>query len=257
MEGSERTKLGRRALLAAGAAGVAAAAAQAVAPAGVMAADGWDMKIGETNLGNHTTVLKTAGAHGLESQSDVGDGLRGLSDGAPNSGVYGRNSHADGFGVYGRNTMSNAFGYLGGKGSGIYGFSPVASNAAVQGESSSPEGAAVVGINTATGTQGGLGLINRGVWGFAPPDLNHWALEIAGRVSFSQSGLLTIAAGKSSVSTTRPALSPTTMVLATLQTNRAGVYIQAAVASPATGKITIYLNKKVTAATKVAYFILG
>ena len=47
------------------------------------------------------------------------------------------------------------------------------------------------------------------------------------------------------------------MVLATLQTNRAGVYIQAAVANPATNKITIYLNKKVPAATKVAYFILN
>ena len=46
-------------------------------------------------------------------------------------------------------------------------------------------------------------------------------------------------------------------MLATLQTNRAGIYVQAAVASPASGKITIYLNKKVTAATKVAVIILN
>ena len=256
MEGSERTKLGRRALLAAGAAGVAAAAVQAVAPAGVRAADGWAMNIGETNLGNKMTWLKTAGGHGFQSESDVGDGLRGFSSAAPSSGVFGRNSHADGFAVYGRNTAQGTFGHLGGKGSGVYGFSPLA-NVAVKGESSSPGGAAVLGINTATGAQGGLGLRSSGVWGGAPTDLNHWGLEIAeGRVSFSRSGLLTIAAGKSSVSTTRPALNPATMVLATLQSNRAGVYIQAAVASPAAGKITIYLNKKVTAATKVAYFVL-
>ena len=73
------------------------------------------------------------------------------------------------------------------------------------------------------------------------------------------SGLLNIAAGRSSVSTAVPALRaarPVSTVLATLQTNRAGVYIQAAVANPRTGRITIYLNRRVTAATKVAYFVL-
>jgi hypothetical protein len=258
VEGSERTKLGRRALLAAAAAGVAAAAVRAVAaPAGVAAADHDPLKIGETNTSSAETILQAFSSHGLSASSGAGDGFRGSSSVGDKSGVYGYSTNADGFGVYGRNTALRTIGYLGGKGSGVYGFSPVA-NVAVKGESSSPGGAAVLGINTATGAQGGLGLRSSGVWGGAPTDLNHWGLEIAeGRVSFSRSGLLTIAAGSSSVSTTRPALSPTTMVLATLQTNRAGVYIQAAVASPAAGKITIYLNKKVTAATKVAYFILG
>ena len=258
MEGSERTKLGRRALLAAGAAGVAAAAVRAVAaPAGVAAADHDALKIGETNTSSTETILQAFSSGGLSASSGAGDGLRGSSSVGAKSGVYGYSTNADGYGVFGRNTVSSTIGYLGGKGRGVYGFSPLANNAAVHGEHSSPEGAAVVGINTATVAQGGLGLMSSGVWGGAPTDLNHWGLEIAGRVSFSRAGLLTIAAGSSSVSTTRPALSPTTMVLATLQTNRAGVYIQAAVASSASGKITIYLNKKVTAATLVAYFILG
>ena len=257
MEGSERTKLGRRALLAAGAAGVAAAAVQAVAPAGVRAADHDALKIGETNTSSTETILQAFSSHGLSASSGAGDGFRGSSSVGDKSGVYGYNTNATGYGVYGRNTVSSTLGYLGGKSRGVYGFSPVANDAGVHGEHSSPEGAAVVGINTARGTKGGLGFMSYGVWGFAPTDLNNWALQIAGRVSFSQSGTLTIAAGKSSVSAAMPALSPTTMVLATLQTNRAGVYIQAAVAGPAAGKITIYLNKKVTAATKVAYFILG
>jgi len=258
VEGSERTKLGRRALLAAAAAGVAAAAVRAVAaPAGVAAADHDALKIGESNTSSAETILQAFSSHGLSASSGAGDGLRGSSSVGDKSGVYGYSTNAAGYGVYGRNTARGTFGYLGGKGSGVYGFSPVAQEAAVQGENSSPGGAAVVGVNTATVAQGGLGLMSSGVWGGAPTDLNHWGLEIAGRVSFSQSGLLTIAAGKSSVSSTRPALNPATMVLATLQTNRAGVYIQAALASPASGKITIYLNKKVTAATKVAYFILG
>jgi len=96
------------------------------------------------------------------------------------------------------------------------------------------------------------------VWGRVPHDLYHFGLLSTGRAIFpAASGLPTIAKGKSSVSAAIPALIPTTAVLATLQTNRAGVYIQAAVASSASGKITIYLNKKAMAATKVAYFILG
>jgi hypothetical protein len=227
------------------------------APAGVAAADHDALKIGETNTSSTETILQAFSSHGLSAASGAGDGLRGSSSVGDKSGVYGYSTNAAGYGVYGRNTARGTFGYLGGKGRGVYGFSPVANNAGVHGEHSSPGGAAVVGINTATVAQGGLGMAYSAVWGLAPNDLNHWALEIDGRVSFTQSGLLTIAAGKSSVSTTRPALNPATMVLATLQSNRAGVYIQAAVASPASGKITIYLNKKVTAATKVAYFVLS
>jgi hypothetical protein len=99
------------------------------------------------------------------------------------------------------------------------------------------------------------------VWGFAPLGINQYAVYGQGRVGFpGRSGFLTIAAGRSSVSTTMEGgpgvLGALSKVLATLQTNRAGVYIQAAVANPATGRITIYLNRRVTAATKVAYFIL-
>jgi hypothetical protein len=78
---------------------------------------------------------------------------------------------------------------------------------------------------------------------------------------FERAGLLTIAKGKSSVSTNVAAIGASgpmpTMVLATLQTNRAGVYIQAAVLDPAASKVTIYLNKKMSAATKVAFFVLN
>jgi hypothetical protein len=97
----------------------------------------------------------------------------------------------------------------------------------------------------------------------APHDLDHWAFCAIGRAAFpTRSGLLTIAKNTSSVSATVMPIAAggpagASMVLATLQTNRAGIYIQAAVASPATNKITIYLNKKVTAATKVAYFVLN
>ena len=326
MEGNDKVRLGRRALLAAGAAGVAAAAAQAVAPAGVMAADGDTMKVGQVFDGSATTVVH-AKTHAFEGRSDTGDGLRGETNAASKSGVYGYSKHTDGYGVYGsnlpsgalgilgtrdqgvkgaasaaegvrgesvnnfgvvgssngpgkagvlgqttnnhgfgvqgRNTVTKTYGYLGGNENGVYGASAVQGEAAVKGEHSAPTGVAVYGSNTASNAVGGFGAGGTGVFGQAPLDLDHWALTAIGRAAFpARSGLLTIAKNMSSVSATVTALAASgpagpSMVLATLQTNRAGVYIQAAVANPATGKITIYLNKKVTAATKVAYFILN
>ncbi len=325
MDGDGRTKLGRRALLAAGAAGVAAAAVQAVGPARVLAGgDHQPVVQGETNSGTLTTVVATAGNDGVRGQSDVGDGLVGQSNGGARSGAYAFNTHPDGFGVYGvnipsgavgvlgardhgvkgaasaavgvrgesntnfgvvgrsggkdkagvlgeatnadgfgvqgRNTASHTYGYLGGEENGVYGASAVANKAAVKGEHAGPAGAAVYGENTAGNASGGLGIGNTGVLGQAPTDLDHAGLTVIGRAMFlTRSGLLTIAKNKSSVSNPVPLAGGQTpsMVLATLQTNRPGIYIQAAVANPATNMITIYLNKKVTAATKVAVFILN
>jgi hypothetical protein len=250
MDGNETTKLGRRALLAAGAAGVAAAAAQAVAPGRVLAADGWEMKIGETNLGNHTTVLKTSGAHGFHSECDVGDGLRGLSDGASNSGVYGRSSHADGFGVYGRNSATGAFGYLGGdKATGVYG---------------SIEGSDAWGALGGSGDHSGMS-DSPGVYAFGRLG-KATAMVVDGQAKFLTAGRMTIPAGKSAATVSSVIwgggplpleLLPNCLVLATLQTNKAGLYVQSAVPNISKGTITVYLNKKVTAATKVAWFVLN
>jgi len=46
-------------------------------------------------------------------------------------------------------------------------------------------------------------------------------------------------------------------VLATLQTNRGGFYVQAAVPNVSKKTVTIYLNKKAPAAMKVAWFMLS
>jgi hypothetical protein len=47
------------------------------------------------------------------------------------------------------------------------------------------------------------------------------------------------------------------MVLATLQQNRRGVWIQSAVPSPAADSFTVYLNRAVRRRTIVAYMILS
>jgi len=258
MDGKAEIRFGRRALLAAGAAGVAAAAAQAVArPAAVAAADHDPLKIGEMNAGATETVLNVPGTNGLGVRSDGGDGLRGSSSVADKSGVYGWNDNWQGYGVTGRNTASGAYGYLGSGWLGVYGFNGADGQTALEGETSHAGGYAISAYNKGSSTRALLGSPTAGVDAYAPLNTSYFGLYTYGRLRFSsRSGRVTIAAGKSSASTTVHALTSSSMVLATLQTNRSGVYVQAAVASPSADRITIYLNKKVTAATKVAYFVL-
>jgi len=258
MDGKDEIRLGRRALLAAGVAGAAAAAAQAmVGPAAVAAADHDPLKIGETNTGSTETLLNVPGTNGLGVRSDGGDGLRGSSSVANKSGVYGWNDNGQGYGVTGRNTASGAYGYLGSGWRGVYGFIGGDAQIAMEGETSHAGGYAIAATNTGSNTRALLGTPTTGVDAYAPLNTNYFGLQTYGRLHFShRSGQVTIAAGKSSVRTTVYALTSSSMVLATLQTNRSGVYVQAAVASPAADRITIYLNKKVTAATTVAYFVL-
>lgn len=53
-----------------------------------------------------------------------------------------------------------------------------------------------------------------------------------------------------------PSLSVSSLVLATLQSNLAGVSIRAAAAKPEAGTMVIYLNKAVAGSTNVACFAL-
>lgn len=86
-------------------------------------------------------------------------------------------------------------------------------------------------------------------------DTSKLALRVLGRATFSFSGKATVTASHSSVTVIKPGVSTSSLIIATPRTNRAGVYVQSAV--PGTGKFTIHLNKAVSAATVVAYMILG
>ncbi len=87
------------------------------------------------------------------------------------------------------------------------------------------------------------------------PSTAHTALRVNGKTSFSRSGRMTVAAGYSSVGRTLAGVTTSSLIIGTIQTNRAGYYVQAAV--PASGSFRIYLNKTATAATNVAYFIIN
>jgi len=83
------------------------------------------------------------------------------------------------------------------------------------------------------------------------------ALKAAGPAVFSRSGILTVAAGKSSGTVTGVALSAASLVLATVQQNLSGVYVRCAVPNVAGSSFTINLSKAVTASAKVAWFVVN
>jgi hypothetical protein len=97
----------------------------------------------------------------------------------------------------------------------------------------------------------------KGVGVLAESSAGGTALKATGRVVFSRSGVLTIAAGSSTVTKTGVALTAASMVLATLQQDVAGVWVRSAVPSVTAKSFTVHLSKAVSAKTKVAWFVVN
>jgi hypothetical protein len=251
----ESPKIGRRSVLAAVTGAVAALVGHAVTtPSRALAADHDPVKIGEVNVGYTATVLTVATPDALEARSGGGDALRGWSAAAAKSGCYAWNTNPGGFGVVGQNTAAGTIGSVGGPLDGVSGLGLQPSNAGVRGASSNPEGWGVIAANSSQETS--VKLAGRvGVFSEAPAP-NGFALVAAGKVEFYRSGVVTIPAGKKTVKVSSVAVTNGSFVFATMQYPRSGVYIAAAVPNVDTDSITIYLNKGVTYATKVAWFVL-
>lgn len=171
---------------------------------------------------SHVGVWGSSGSsEGVVGYSATGNGVGGSSSASAASGVYGENKH-QGYGVAGRSN-SPPLGT-----SGVF-------------------AAATLGDNTANGV---------GVWGRSGHGIgvvadganaDAVAFEANGVTRFARSGRLTIAVGTSSVS---PLFSvrvdPGTLVLATLQQNRAGYWIQSAVPDHVGDSFTITLSRVVS-----------
>jgi hypothetical protein len=180
---------------------------------------------------------------GVQAYSYSSNGV--LSYGALN-GVYGISGNSEASGVYGENVRDG------------YGVAGRSKTIAVWGDSTGTSGIGVYGTNHQEGGIAIYGAANDlsgiGVYAYSAGT----ALKVYGKTSFSRSGILTIPAGQSSVTTqTFIALTGDSMILATLQEDRPGTFVRAAVPSPGTSSLTIYLNRAVSQATTVAYFILN
>jgi hypothetical protein len=238
--------------------------------------------VGDPNAAGSTTLpvggffQVEAGTNqiGVQASATSGIGVWGSSSGGRNVAMYGQSQNG-GLGVAGVSNDS-----LGADVTdiGVYGLGGgVGPAVGVWGES--PTDTGVVGFGPwgvyGSGDVGLVGDVNvgqTGIYGFIgstaapnPPGnvaiyaaaatTAQTALRVNGKAVFSRSGRLTITAGHSSIAKTLSGVSTSSLVLATLQSLRSGVYVAAVV--PTTGKFTIYLNKAVASSTYVAYFVLN
>ena len=187
---------------------------------------------GFSGAGSAPAALTQTGVHGRCDQSDEANGVAGTS--------------ASGTGVYGDST--NGVGVVGSGFIGVLGFGD----------------AGVVGdVDGGTGVMGWSGVAiapdpaaQVGVW--AGAENGRTALQVAGVARFNRSGRTTLSAGQSSKKITVPGgISSTAFGLATLQSNRSGVWVRAVVPASADGSITIYLNAAVTASTSLGWMVIG
>jgi hypothetical protein len=200
----------------------------------------------------------------LGSAPSPGRGVHGFSGaGAPPAapadpiGVFGESNGADPTGVWGEGgtaTTGSTTGVYGEGDTGVWGFG----------------GWGVFGASDATGT-GMYGLsaasvpaapAHTGVFGYSDGGTGVYAkaatgtaLYVSGKASFSRSGKIAITAGHSAAAKTLAGVTTSSLIIAVLQTYRAGYYLAAAV--PAAGKFTVYLNKVATSTMTVAFFVVN
>ena len=255
---------------------------------GVYADTGSNGGIGVNGIGNGTGsgVIGTGGSSGgtgVHGTGGVpgGSGVEGFGAGS-GSGVGGVGGSTDGIGVVGDGGGLNGAGVQGngaaGSGTGVVGVGGD-SGTGVTGTGGGLNGAGVVGTGggTAAGVTGIANSTGDGVKGFSKGGVgvhgvttaasgvgvlaenqgSGVALQANGPAVFSRSGLVTIAAGKTSATVTGVALSSASLVLATLQQHVTGVYVVAAVPSVAGSSFIVYLNKAPTATARVAWFVVN
>ncbi len=184
-----------------------------------------------------------------------GTGVGGVGFGI-GAGVFG---HGPSVGVLGEaETTSSGTGVQGtgaGTGTGVRG----------DGGHAGGDGVVAQGYGTGSGVHATGGINGAGVFAVGNPGVvaqsagsGLTALQVYGPAAFSRSGILTIAARRSSATRAGIAMTDASLVLATIQGNVPGVTVQGVtrVAGP-DGSFTVHLNKAVSARTEVAWFILN
>jgi hypothetical protein len=202
---------------------------------------------GNTTSGGSAPGSTVNGVHGIcdiagngvwgesvDAGSGAGNGVYGSTNSAGASGVYGHNA-GTGFGVAGR--AESGTGTLGDSTNGV-------------GVAASSQNGTGLRATTAFGTAGSFIETGGGT-----------ALSVVGPAVFNRSGLVTIAAPAKSASVAVPGgLATTSLVFALVQNAVPGVSVANAIPNPATGKVTINLNKvppSTSPSAKVGWFVLG
>jgi hypothetical protein len=230
-------------------------------PAATRAADGGNVILGQANDATATTTITNPTASfsavwgNSSATTGTGVGVRGDTASTGGSGVWG-NATGDGggYGVHGT-----------GPSAGVFGESPGAFG--VQG--SSTDGYGVFGgggIGGVEGSGGQFGVLGASAGigvkgqsstgtGVDATSISGAALSVHGKLKLSRSGRASVSAGHSKVVVTMTGVTSSSYIIATPQTNRPGLFVQAVVAG--SGKFTIYLYKVVSGTTRIGYIVVN
>jgi hypothetical protein len=241
----------RRALLAGALGAFGAAVAGAVARVSpVHAADGDPVLIGAMNSGAGDTYIHTT--------SSDGAGLIAICTGDDGAGLVGRAVHTTGSttGVLGEVESGGGFGVMGacwsdnGRAVGVYGVTSSMEGTGVHGAAVHYKGTNV-GVLGESLSRSGIGVHARAT------KTTGVALQAAGRVKFSTSGVASIPAGASRVTVTPGvAITPTAFVLLTPKVNLGGRDLWFTT-NVTTDKLTIRISSARSTTTPIAWMLVG
>jgi hypothetical protein len=198
---------------------------------------------GQTSEGGQSGVagidVSKHGGHGVYGRSEHGTGVYGDATGFNQSAVYGSNvSLNPGYGFYGV-TLN---------GIGVYGQFGL-------GKAGETFASGVTGLDlSAAGEVGVAGQSTNGIGVYAAASDKGKALQVSGTAQFSMSGVVTVTKGHASLTVTAAGVRTTNLVLATIQTPEAGVYIEGA--APSSGSFRITLSKAVSADMQIGWLVL-
>jgi hypothetical protein len=258
-------------------------------PESVKAANNDAITVGNPFTGTTaTSITVTGAANAIVGSSDTGTGLRGSSTSTSGvvdplaaeraTGVLGTagdttdweaaNTNTSETGVYGfADTSVGSNGVWGDsfRGSGVYGSGDTGVYGVGYWGVYALGRIAVMGDGLASDT-GVYGFSGDGITPVPPPGVGvqatagstaQTALNVSGKAKFSRSGRTSVASGRSSRKITMAGVTKGSYIIATLQTRRTGVYVQAVVPATLGGSFTIYLNKTVSGTTYVGYLVIN
>jgi hypothetical protein len=231
-------------------------AASAALPLTAAAADGGNVVLGAQNDSESETTITEATAGEVAFKAVTTNPDRAAIVGATGDQTDIRIADTQYTGVYGWAPEAPFPADPQYEGSGVWGDSPddgVVGSGGLTGVLGLGGGAGVVGIGD-DGVVGIGGPTGAGVRAFGDTTTTV-ALAVSGKVTFSRSGRVTIATGKSSIKVNLAGTTTSSRVFAVLHSNRSGRYVRAVV--PTTGSFTIYLNTTVTANTFIAWFVIN
>jgi hypothetical protein len=218
---------------------------------GVCNTDGENGVLGEHRGSGDGVRGTSSGGNGVEGTSATGNGVAGsitssvtdtvaamrASNGGTGVGLYAESNGGACIEAKDRSVSTDAYGV----------YAQSSGGTAVYGDSTD-------GIGVFANTYDGTAFTARGQFGVA--------IDVQGTAKFSSSGIKaitgTVATPKSTVRVTGVALTSSSIVLATIQSNNApGVFVQSAVPNVAGSYFTLTLNKSVSKTVKIGWFVVN